>query len=113
MGEREFYDDSNTGYYKEKFKHAKKKEKKTQNYDDHLDISFYKNFLMKDNMDLYGKTLEDMKTFLLKKSEEIVDHPQLKLLKKQSIFEISPFFLNFLKEIIVECYGLLTCFILN
>merc|ERR1712232_548618 len=82
--EREFYDDSNTGYYKEKFKHAKKKEKKTQNYDDHLDISFYKNFLMKDNMDLYGKTLEDMKTFLLKKSEEIVDHPQLKLLKKQT-----------------------------
>merc|ERR1712091_658862 len=81
--EREFYDDSNTGYYKEKFKHAKKKEKKTQNYDDHLDISFYKNFLMKDNMDLYGKTLEDMKTFLLKKSEEIVDHPQLKLLKKE------------------------------
>merc|ERR1712023_139807 len=75
--EREFYDDSNTGYYKEKFKHAKKKEKKTQNYDDHVDISFYKNFLMKDNMDLYGKTLEDMKNFLWKKSEEIVDHPQL------------------------------------
>merc|ERR1739848_884494 len=96
--EREFYDDSKTGYYKEKFKHAKKKEKKTQNYDDHLDISFYKNFLMKDNMDLYGKTLEDMKTFLLKKSEEIVDHPQLKLLKKQSIFEISPFFCKFLER---------------
>merc|ERR1712232_384616 len=39
----------------------RRKKKKTQNYDDHLDISFYKNFLMKDNMDLYGKTLEDMK----------------------------------------------------
>merc|ERR1711862_443231 len=76
MGEREFYDDSNTGYYKEKFKHAKKKEKKTQNYDDHLDISFYKNFLMKDNMDLYGKTLEDMKTFLLKKSDTKIE-PEL------------------------------------
>merc|ERR1712232_1059204 len=45
-----------------------------------------------------GKTLEDMKTFLLKKSEEIVDHPQLKLLKKQSIFEISPFFCKFLER---------------
>jgi hypothetical protein len=92
------YFSSGTGYYKDKFKREHPSLKKTVDFESDKDIDYYLNYLVQENLTIYGDTLRNIESFLKHSPDLVNDSRMVKILKNRCLREIEPYFEHFLKK---------------